>query len=144
MKKNYLFFILSLIVSCSTLHNTTTTKLPVWMKGRFTDDYGIAYTVNDTLFIQHPSARYHILIWNKTEQYLLVKNDENNPSEKGLYSRIDYTQFTGMEPFTWGFCLTVYDAKDTVSAIKAPPADRSIPKKGCNGYPFSRMKAITK
>lgn len=75
-------------------------------------------------------------------QYLLVKNDDNNPSEKGLYSRIDYMQFKDMEPFTWGFCLTVYDAKDTSVAMKVPSANRDIPKKGCNGYPFSRMKAV--
>jgi hypothetical protein len=112
------------------------------MKGTFTDDYGIKYTIDDTLFWQQPSARYHIINWNKEMQYLLVKNDDNNPSEKGLYSRIDYMQFKDMEPFTWGFCLTVYDAKDTSVAMKVPSANRDIPKKGCNGYPFSRMKAV--
>ena len=140
MKKKQFIFMLCMIVSCSTLRNTNGENLPGWIKGRFIDDYGIEYTVNDTVFIQHPSARYYILSWNEAGQYLLVKNDESNPTEKGLYSRIDYLPFTGMEPYTWGFCLTVYNAKDTVLARMAPSADRSAPRKGCNGYPFSRMK----
>lgn len=129
-----------LLVSCRTVRNTSSTHLPSWMRGQFMDDYNIRYTVNDTLFSMHPSANYHILDWNEKEQYLLVKNGDNNPTEKGLYSRIDYLKFTGMEPYTCGFCLTVYNAPDAASARKAPQANRGEPKKGCNGFPFSRMK----
>jgi hypothetical protein len=95
------------------------------------------------LFTQHPSALYHIIEWNNAEQYLLVKNDAGNPTEKGLYSRIDYMKFTGMEPFTWGFCLTMYNAPDIASAKKASPAKRTEPKTGCSGFPFSRMKKVS-
>ncbi|MGB8191240.1 MAG: hypothetical protein WCF67_04930 [Chitinophagaceae bacterium] len=146
MARYFLFSFLLLVSGCSSVRNTTNTNsantviLPGWMKGHFMDDYGIRYTVNDTLFRQHPSALYHILEWNEKEQYLLVKNDEGNPTEKGLYSRIDYMQFTNMQPYLWGFCLTVYNAQDTGAAKKAPFADRENPKKGCNGFPFSRMK----
>ena len=115
-------------------------SLPGWMKGSFTDDYGINYTITDELFFMEPKAKYHILRWDSAGQYLLTKNDEKNPSEKGLYTRIDYLQFSGMNPFEWGFCLTVYDAADTTAAISALQANREIPKKGCNGFPFSRMK----
>ncbi|HTD94098.1 MAG TPA: hypothetical protein VK644_09810 [Chitinophagaceae bacterium] len=45
-----------------------------------------------------------------------------------------------MAPFEWGFCLTVYNAKSDSLATQATPADRNHPRKGCNGYPFSRMK----
>ena len=140
--RQHLFIIVcsGLMIACSTIRKQSVTHLPVWMTGTFTDDYGIKYAINDTLFWQQPSAKYHIINWNKEEQYLLVKNDENNSSEKNLYSRIDYMEFKNIKPYTWGFCLTVYDAKDTITAMKIPAANRDIPKKGCNGYPFSRMK----
>ncbi len=88
------------------------------------------------------SASYHILSWNEKEQYLMTRNDTANKTDKGLYTRLDYMKFSGMEPFIWGYCFTVYNAIDTMTAFKNETADRSNPKKGCNGYPFSRMKKI--
>lgn len=67
-------------------------------------------------------------------------NDKNNFSEAGLYIRIDYMVFQNMEPFMWGFCLTVYNATTEKEAIMKSQADRQNPKKGCGGFPFSRMK----
>lgn len=110
------------------------------MTGRFSDDYGINYTINDTIFVMEGAAKYHILQWNEKEQYLLAQNDSTNKTDKGLYTRIDYMSFTGMEPFKWGYCFTVYNAADRQAAMRAAAADRSNPKKGCGGYPFSRMK----
>lgn len=120
-----------------------TDTLPVALPAQFIDDYSVKYTISDTLWFQHPSAKYHIIRWNYQEQYLIVRNDENNSSEKGLYSRIDYMKFTGMEPFLWGFCLTTYDAPTAALAEKSDKkADRQNPRKGCNGFPFSRMKKM--
>lgn len=114
--------------------------LPTWIKGNFTDDYNIKYTITDSQWFQKPNARYQILQHNAAEQYLLVRNDERNASEGGLYSRIDYLSFQQMAPYTWGFCLTTYDAKTLEEARTKAKADRSNPRKGCNGFPFSRMK----
>lgn len=108
--------------------------------GDFTDDYGIKYTITDTLWIQQPRTRFHIIKWNKKEQYLIARNDVKNPGEGGLYTRIDFMQFDGMAPWLWGYCLTVYDAKTDNVAEAVAIADRKNPRKGCNGYPFSRMK----
>jgi hypothetical protein len=114
--------------------------IPAMLKGEFVDDYDIRYTVTDSLFTQHPRSRYHILKWNLKDQYFIAKNDTSNPSEKGLYSRIDYMYFQNMEPWHWGFCLTIYNAtSDSLAEVQAI-ADRKNPRKGCNGYPFSRMK----
>jgi hypothetical protein len=114
--------------------------IPANVLGNFMDDYGIRYTVTDTLFTQHPNVKYHIISWNTAEQYLLARNDDKNPSEKGLYTRIDYMSFSNMEPFLWGFCLTTYNATSVKEARDKARADRQNPRKGCNGYPFSRMK----
>jgi hypothetical protein len=111
-----------------------------FLLGNFIDDYKITYTVNDTLWIQHPNTKYHIIKWNAEKQYLVAKNDSGNKSDANKYTRIDYMTFTGMEPFLWGFCLTNYNAETDKIAEETAAADRLNPKKGCNGYPFSRMK----
>jgi len=124
----------------SNSHAVLKDTIPAMFLGDFKDDYGIAYTLTDSLFTQHPGIKYHIIKWNLKDNYFIAKNDAANPSEQNLYSRIDFMQFTGMEPFKWGFCLTVYDAPtDSIAETKAV-ADRQNPRKGCGGFPFSRMK----
>ncbi|MBW0177792.1 hypothetical protein [Sediminibacterium sp.] len=118
-----------------------TDTIPVTMPAIVSDDYGIRYTISDSLWIQHPSSRYHILRWDKEKQYIIAKNDAQNKSDAGLYTRIDYMKFAGMEPYTWGFCLSVYNAvSDSIAEFGPNKTDRSNPRKGCNGFPFSRMK----
>ena len=128
---------------CAVHSYKAQTRIPAWMAGSFTDDYGIGYTITDSTFVQASISTYHILEVNEKEQYILVQNDQHNPSDKNLFTRIDYMQFSGMEPYTWGFCLTVFNAPDSLSARNALPADRSTPMNGCNGFPFSRMKKST-
>jgi hypothetical protein len=138
--------LVSLWVSCvpgkpTGLHkNKNQFRLPSFLTGSFKDDYGIRYTINDTLWVQRPYVKYHILFIDTAAQYLLAKNDKQNPGEKGLYTRIDYMRFTNMEPYHWGYCLTVYNAATMEEAKNKAQADRTNPRKGCNGYPFSRME----
>lgn len=117
-------------------------KGPAFAIGNFTDDYGITYAINDTLWVQNGYAKYHIIKWNKKKQYLVARNDASNKVDANKYTRIDYMTFEAMEPFLWGFCLTVYNSDTDKIAEKTAIADRKNPKKGCNGYPFSRMKKI--
>ncbi len=124
--------------------NTETDSVPAIFKGDFKDDYDIRYTISDSLWLQYPAAKYHILKWNTREEYIIARNDSKNPSEKDLYTRIDYMLLNNMGKWTWGFCLTVYDATSETSAERSNPADRQNPKKGCNGFPFSRMRQIEK
>ena len=124
-----------------TIHSANK-NLPALLKGTFEDDYGIRYTINDTLWIQHPGAKYHVINCDTTEQYLLVQNDEANKTDGGLFTRIDYMNFTGMEPFRWGFCLTIYNANTLEKAKATIIADRKNPKIGCSGFPFSRMMRL--
>lgn len=121
---------------------TSKPKAPDFAIGNFTDDYAITYTINDTLWVQNPNTKYHIIKWNPEQQYIVAKNDANNKADANKYTRIDYMTFSGMEPYLWGFCLTVYDAETDEIAEKTAYVDRKNPKKGCNGYPFSRMKKI--
>ncbi|GAB3923560.1 hypothetical protein GCM10028827_10350 [Mucilaginibacter myungsuensis] len=115
-------------------------KVPPMVLGNFTDDYGIKYAISDTLWQQLPRTKFHIIRWNVAQQYLIAKNDEANPGDRGLYTRIDFMHFDGMDPWKWGYCLTAYNAKSDKDAEAVAAADRANPKKGCGGYPFSRMK----
>lgn len=125
-----------------TIAQSPKAKAPAFAVGNFTDDYGITYTINDTLWIQHPNIKYHIVSWNTEGQYLIAKNGIGHNDNENKYTRIDFVKLDGMEPFGWGFCLTNYKATSILEAKNTAAADRQNPKKGCNGYPFSRMKVV--
>lgn len=139
MKKIYTLFIL-LAFAFTVNAQTSKPKAPDFALGSFKDDYKITYKINDTLWIQNPNTKYHIIRWNPEKQYLVAKNAATNKADANKYTRIDYMTFSDMEPWRWGFCLTVYDAETDEIAEKTAYVDRLNPRKGCNGYPFSRMK----
>lgn len=138
MKKLILIAILLLLF----INLLAQTKAPEMLKGNFMDDYKITYTINDTLWIQKPNAKYHIIKWNEKEQYLIARNDKSNTADGGLYTRIDYMSFENMNLFLWGFCLSAYNSQTEAAAEEVKIADRANPRKGCNGFPFSRMKRV--
>ena len=105
--------------------------------GDFTDDYGINYSISSKTWIQYPDYKLDILKIDSSEMYILGYN----PSDS-TYTKIDYMQFENQSPFTWGFCYTTYDKKDQDEAVSENSADRSSPKSGCNGFPFSRMEPV--
>jgi hypothetical protein len=132
-----------LLSGCNTVAKTshqTLTQIPSSLLGNFIDDYGSSYTITDKLWMHGKKAKYHLLQYNKKENYFIAKNDTANPSDAGLYTRIDIMYFKNMEPWYWGYCLTAYKAATIEEAINTAAADRVNPRKGCNGYPFSRMK----
>ncbi len=131
--------------ACRSTQTNSVKKLntvPADLLGNFTDDYDIKYTITNKLWIQHPNIKYHLLEYDVKGQYYIAKNDDQNPSEAGLYTRIDIMHFKNMEPYLWGFCLTRYNATTAAEAISAASADRNNPRKGCGGFPFSRMKRV--
>jgi hypothetical protein len=115
--------------------------VPAYLLGKFTDDYGITYNITNTVWEQEPGGKYTILKYDSTMQYFIAKNITAGSKEAGLYARIDVMKFENMAPYTWGFCYTVYQAKTFAKAKEAAAADRQNPRKGCGGFPFSRMKA---
>ncbi len=133
---------LLLLFPLFTIAQSPKSKAPAFALGNFTDDYGITYSINDTLWIQHPNIKYHIVSWNLVGQYLIAKNGSGHKANENKYTRIDFVKLDGMEPFGWGFCLTNYKAASILEAESNAAADRKNPKKGCNGYPFSRMKVV--
>ena len=131
----------SILASCQpSLRPKARPVVPPELLGEFKDDYGNSFRVSDSLFEQLPSTRYQVVDWNLAEQYLIARNDDRNSSDPGLWTRIDWMRFTGMSPYTWGFCLTAYRAPTADAARATEAANRSTPRTGCNGHPFSRMR----
>lgn len=144
MKRSFILLLLlfTLAKSYGQAQPVTATKPPAEMIGNFEDDYEIRYTISDTLWLQLPDTRFHIIKWNRDKKYIIAKNDKKNPGDGNLYTRIDYMNFNNMDPWKWGYCLTVYNAATDAIAEATAAADRDNPKKGCGGYPFSRMKKL--
>lgn len=117
--------------------------IPSLVVGEFVDDYGIRYTIDDAVWMHHPRASYEVIEWHPDDQFLIATNDTENPSEPGLYTRIDWIVLEGHAPYEWAFCYTTYDAASAEDALNADQADRTTPRTGCNGYPFSRMRPAT-
>lgn len=113
---------------------------PAELLGAFLDDYGNAFAVSRARFDQLPSARFHIVEWHPDERFFIARNDAANPSDAGAWTRIDWLPLEGMPPYTWAFCMTAFKAPSRDAARAAAPPDRSVPRTGCNGYPFSRMR----
>ncbi len=146
MLKLFVIALLTVIVfsNCTGTARLTAAEkntVPAYLLGKFTDDYGISYNITNTVWEQEPGGKYTILKYDSMMQYFIAKNITSGSKEAGLYARIDVMKFDNMAPYTWGFCYTVYQAKTFTEAEKAAAAGRQNPRKGCGGFPFSRMKA---
>ena len=108
--------------------------------GAFEADYGGSYSISGAEWRHGSKSRYRIAYWRAEQQSPIAQNDSGNATEPGLWSRIDWMPLPGMPPYTWGFCMTAYGAASAAAAESTPAARREVPRTGCNGFPFSRMK----
>lgn len=117
-------------------------QAPAALLGDWVDDYGIRYQIMDTLWVQQPSARYRVVEWQVGERYLVARNGAENPADGGLYTRIDWVELEDAAPWEWAFCLATWDANSAAGAAVAPGSDRTQPRTGCGGHPYSRMRRV--
>ena len=115
---------------------------PDLLLGTFMDDYGIGYEITDTSWALGGRDRYHIVAWDDSAGFLVARNGANNVEHPGKWTRIDWVRLEGMPPYEWAFCLIEYSAETRASAEANSTADRANPRKGCNGFPFSRMRRV--
>jgi hypothetical protein len=113
---------------------------PSFLLGTFEDDYENQFTITAESWALHGSAQYVVRHWEPESGFVVLQNHESNPGEAGLWTRIDWVELSGMAPWGWAFCMTVYDAPTPEAAAATPAADTDHPRTGCNGFPFSRMK----
>ena len=140
--KKHLLVLLGLSLACSqgSPDGASSFGAPTGLLGDFHDDYGIPYSITPSRWHQLPSSAYDIVRWDSTGQYLIARNDDDNPSDGGMWTRIDWVELDDMAPYSWAYCLTVYAAESREEAEAAEPPQRATPRTGCNGFPFSRMR----
>ncbi|MBA2291865.1 MAG: hypothetical protein H0W15_05340 [Gemmatimonadales bacterium] len=119
-----------------------TSRAPAIVRGAFVDDYGQLYTIDDSMWQQGQAARYHVVRWDATGKFAIAQNDPANPTDGNRWTRIDWIELPQQAPYTWGYCYTAYQAASAAAALAAPPVGRETPRTGCNGFPFTRMRAI--
>jgi hypothetical protein len=141
MRNHALTLIVLLLSGCARTPRPVATALPpTLVLGDFVDDYGARFTVTGTEWFQHPRSGFQIVAWHVDSQYLIAQNATTNASAPGKWTRIDWMQLEGQGEYLWGFCFSAFDAPTREVATSIHVVDRRNPKKGCNGYPFSRMK----
>ncbi len=139
-----LFAVLFGLAGCAgnntVLQGATVSAPPPLLVGGFVDDYGINYSISAREWRQQPDVRYQVVQWYADGHYLIARNDAANPSDPGLFTRIDWMPLPGMPPWEWAFCLSAYKAPTAAEAKRTDIARRQTPLTGCNGHPFSRMQ----
>ena len=129
------------ILSAACSPNAHNKKLPAFMIGQFEDDYGIQYQIDQGTFVLLPNDKFHIIRVDTIQRYLILHNDSLNAFAPSLYSRIDYQTLKNMAPFQWAFCFSNYEEESYIDALSKQNKSKSDLMKGCNEFPFSRMKS---
>jgi hypothetical protein len=132
------FLILLIAAGCASTRSGRPEPLVI---GSFVDDYDATHVLNATEWRHGSRARYHIVKWNAEGRYFIARNDPSNPSDGDLWSRVDWLKLDGMAPWTWAYCMSAFKAPTPDSAESTRGANRSTPRTGCNGFPFTRMRS---
>ena len=118
-------------------------QAPAALLGAFTDDYGGRYRITSTAWQHGTRNRYDVVAWYPDSQFVIARNAETNPTDGGMWTRIDWMPLEGMAPYTWAFCLSAYKAPTREAAQATQVANRGTPRTGCSGFPFSRMQRVS-
>jgi hypothetical protein len=118
--------------------------VPEFLTGEFVDDYGIRYSISREHWLQHPDARYELVEWRPGSQMALARSESANRGREKGWLRIDWLRLEDGGEYAWAYCYAAYDAPTREAAVAASPSQRETPRVGCNGFPFSRMRPITR
>lgn len=128
--------------SGAALSGAASARAPASVLGRFVDDYEGRYEISTTHWRHGTRLVYEIESWHADSQYVIARNASTNPRDAGTWVRIDWMPLTGMPPYAWAYCLSAYNAPTRDEARASRTANRAAPRTGCNGFPFSRMRAV--
>jgi hypothetical protein len=133
--------LLAFVLACRSAPQNRSSGARAEVLGFFIDDYNATHSLSPTEWRHGTRAKYHITKWNSRDQYFIARNDSLNPGDGGLWSRVDWMRLDGMAPWTWAFCMSAFKAPTADSAESTRVANRSTPRTGCNGFPFTRMRS---
>lgn len=129
----------TVLLGCASTTSRFDIPVPLVL-GEFTDDYNAAHILTQREWRHGTKSRYSIVKWNAREQYFIARNDSLNPTDGRLWSRVDWFVLDGMAPWTWAYCMSAFKAPTADAAESTRVANRSTPRTGCNGFPFTRMR----
>lgn len=125
--------------ACARTHVLPPTP-PATLLGRWIDDYGNTFAITRDTWAQAPHGMYDIVEWLTGDRALIARRGPTPTDARTIWLRIDWMALDQMPPWEWGFCLTAWEAPTREAAQLTKPADRTTPRTGCGGHPFSRMK----
>lgn len=131
-------------ISCATAPKSNNDSLPTFLIGKFEDDYGVNYQIDQQVFRLLPNDKFHIISVNKAEGFLILQNDSLNTYAPSLFTRIDYQKLEDMKPYEWAFCFSSFKEASIKNATNRVNTQKTDLMTGCNGFPFSRMKKSSK
>ena len=142
-----MFAVLGAVNACSgAVHSPPASPSgspPSYVLGSFVDDYGGKHAITASEWRQGDNDRYRIVRWNADARYLIAENNSEGPASLGRWTRIDWVRLEGMPQYTWAFCFSAYEMKTAAAAESSMVAKPETPRGGCNGYPFTRMRAVS-
>lgn len=109
--------------------------------GDFQDDYNYQYHITNDKWLLQPELLYQFTKWDKENNYIIASSRDKTSGKK-KYTRIDYVLLEDMVPYTWCYCISNYEKESPDEAESIINIDSNDLKKGCNGFPFSRMKKV--
>ena len=138
-----MLFTMSVAVNACThvsrVESAPTGSPPPYLLGSFIDDYGGRHTISASEWKQGDDD-YRIVRWNSDARYLIAENSSEGPASLGRWTRIDWVRLQGMPQYTWAFCFSAFQMKTAAAAESSVVAKSDVPRSGCNGYPFTRMR----
>lgn len=127
-------FALLLVAACA--RPSPELALPV---GSLMDDYSFRYVISDSSWMQKPGNAYVIAHQAWDEQMIILEHPATD-STTTTWTRVDWIPLEGMAPWTWAYCYSAWDLPSLQDAFDTAHADRTNPREGCGGFPFSRMQ----
>lgn len=115
---------------------------PAVLLGDFVDDYDTRYRLTADRF-REGRTTYRIVEWQPAAEYLLAQQTDSTGADLARWSRFDWVMLPDQGVYRWGYCHSAWRAPSLDSARRTLVVDRTNPRRGCNGHPFTRMRAAT-
>lgn len=124
-----------------SLHDRLFTEpRPPFPTGRFVDDYGSVHRISAEEWRQDAYVQMRIRGVNPARRYLIGSAIPADSSAAARWSRVDWISLDGA-PWSWAYCIIAYDRPSAALSEADTSARPETPRTGCNGFPFTRMRA---
>ena len=107
------------------------------------EDFGVEFAITESYWLQwglDGTYRYTITQFDAAAGWLVAENHPSNPTEAGLWSRFEWTNFGAQYD---SYCQVVNNAATEAAALAGGPADPTDEWTGCNGDDWGELEEAT-